>query len=160
MFNVRHLVLAILVASAGCGADSTRPPDLAPVVTGKWRMASFDGLTVPATYAEFLDEPVDDRIVDVVIRLDSALKEFRADSTYVRVYYFTEIQDGEVAFRYLWGDHGRFSIAGRDPAAITLTSEYYENLGAAGQVAATGDIQLIEPLWVGEDPRSTTWVKR
>jgi hypothetical protein len=152
------------LAIAACGTDSTTVtgPTPTPIATiGMWRMQSFDARAVPAAYAEFFDEPVGDRIVHhVEIRLDSAVKELRADSTYVRRYYFSELQDGVVAYRYQWGDHGRFSIDGATPARITLTSEYIQNLSAAGHVSAAGAIELSEPLWLGEENRNTVWTKR
>jgi hypothetical protein len=164
MLKSLTLALTCCIAIAACGTESTPVvgPTPTPIATiGTWRMQSFDARPVPSAYAEFFDEPVDDRIVrHVEIRLDSAVNELRADSTYVRRYYFTELQDGVVAFRYGWGDHGKFSIDGRTPARITLTSEYIQNLSAAGRVAATGAIELSEPLWLGEANRNTVWTKR
>jgi hypothetical protein len=155
------LVLTACIAASACGTEPTGVRDPTPIATiGSWRMQSFDARPVPGTYAEFFDEPVDGRIVHYVeIRLDSAVKQLRADSTYVRSYYFTERQDGVAAYRYLWGDHGRFSIDGRSPAQITLTSEYIQNLSASGHVSATGALELSEPLWLGEANRNTIWTK-
>ena len=161
MPNVRRLAVVTLTVLMGCSGELTPPVDPTPVVTGNWRLKSFDDKQVPATYVEFFDEPVDDRIVEhVIIRLDSAKKVMRADSTYVRSYYFTEIQDGVELYKYSWGDHGRYTVARATPAAITLTSEYIENLSAAGHVSPAGDLQLSEPLWISEDPRNTVWTKR
>ena len=162
MLRPHTFALAGCIAIAACGSESTAPAAPTPIaIGGKWRMQSFDARPVPGTYAEFFDEPVGDRIVRYVeIRLDSALKELRADSLYERSYYFTELQDGVAAFRYRWGDHGKFSITGLTPAEITLTSEYIQNLSATGRVSATGDIELSEPLWLGEEPRRTVWKKQ
>ena len=164
MLRPHTLALAACIALAGCGTDSSAVvgPSPTPVATiGTWRMRSFDALLVPGTYAEFFNEPVGDRIVGhVEIRLDSAVNELRADSTYVRRYYFTELQDGVVAVRYGWGDHGRFSVDARTPAQITLVSEYIQNLSAEGRVTAAGALELSEPLWLGEANRGTVWTKR
>ena len=164
MHKAHYLALAGCIAIAACGSDSTlvAGPTPTPIATiGKWRMKAFDTRLVPNTYAEFFNEPVGDRIVRYTeIRLDSAVKELRADSTYVRRYYYTELQDNVVAYRYFWGDHGKFSIDGRTPAQITLTSEYIQNLSAAGRVVADGAIELSEPLWLGEEPRNTVWAKQ
>ena len=166
MLKVHYLALAGCIAIAACGSDSTvvagPTPTPTPIATiGTWRMKAFDTRLVPSTYAEFFNAPVGDRIVRYTeIRLDSAVKELRADSTYVRRYYFTELQDNVVAYRYFWGDHGKFSIDGRTPAQITLTSEYIQNLSATGRVSATGAIELSEPLWLGEEPRNTVWAKQ
>jgi hypothetical protein len=54
----------------------------------------------------------------------------------------------------------KFSIDGRTPARITLTSDYIQNLSATGRVAATGAIELSEPLWLGEENRNTVWEKQ
>jgi hypothetical protein len=163
MLKPSTLALAGCIVIAACGTDSTAVagPTPTPIATlGAWRMQSFDARPVPGTYAEFFDEPVGDRIRYAEIRLDSAVSELRADSTYARRYYFTELQDSVVAFRYGWGDHGKFAIDGRTPARITLTSEYIQNLSATGRVAATGAIELSEPLWLGEANRSTVWTKQ
>ena len=163
MLKPSTFALAGCIAIAACGTQSTAVPSPPPTpiaTVGTWRMESFDGRAVPGAYAEFFDEPVGDRIVrHVEIRLDSAVNELRADSTYVRRYYFTELQDGVVAFRYGWGDHGKFSVGGRPLAQITLTSEYIQNLSASGRVSATGAIELSEPLWLGEANRNTVWAK-
>lgn len=166
MLKVQTFALAACIALAGCGSDSTAvagpTPTPTPIATiGKWRMKSFDTRLVPNTYAEFFNEPVGDRIVRYTeIRLDSAVKELRADSTYVRRYYYTELQDNVVAYRYFWSDHGKFAIVGPTPAQITLTSEYIQNLSATGRVSATGALELSEPLWLGEEPRNTVWAKQ
>jgi hypothetical protein len=164
MLRTHTLALAGCIAIAACGSESTAPagPTPTPIaIVGKWRMKSFDARSVPNTYAEFFDEPVGGRIVRYTeIRLDSAVKELRADSTYERHYYFTELQDSVVAFRYQWGDHGKFSIDRPTSAGITLTSEYIQNLSATGRVSGSGDIELSEPLWLGEEPRSTVWAKQ
>ena len=164
MLKPYSLALAGFIALAACGGDSTAVAGPTPTPTatiGKWRLKSFDARPVPGTYAEFFDEPVGDRIVRYTeIRMDSALNELRADSTYVRRYYFSEIQDGVLVFRHNWGDHGKFSIDGSTPAGITLTSEYIQNLSATGRVSATGAIELSEPLWLSEAPRNTVWAKQ
>jgi hypothetical protein len=170
MLKIRTFALAGCIAIAACGSESTAVVDPTPTpapaptpiaTTGKWRIKSFDTRPVPNTYAEFFDQPVGDRIVRYTqIRLDSAVKELRADSTYTQHYYFTEIQDGAVVLRPNWGDHGKFSIDGSTPARITLTSEYIQNLSATGRVSATGAIELSETLWLGEEPRNTVWAKR
>src|SRR3954451_2888290 len=167
MIKAHALVLAGCIAIAACGTDSSAvagpipAPIPTPVVTiGKWRMQSLDARPVPGKYAEFFDEPVGDRIVRYTeIRLDSAVKELRADSTYLRRYYYSEFQDGVLAFRYSWSDHGKFSIDGATPRHITLTSEYFQNLSTTGRVSATGAIELSEQVWLGEEPRSTIWAK-
>jgi hypothetical protein len=159
---VRRALLLVhafaLVACADANAPVTPHP---PTIIGTWRMQSFDAHSLPANYAEFFDEPVDDHIVrHVEIRLDSAVKQMRADNTYERRYFFTEIHDGVVMLRYLWGDHGKFSISGTAPMAIVLTSEYIENLTTAGHVSASGQLELTEELWVGEEPRHTIWMRQ
>jgi hypothetical protein len=163
MLNIRSLALAGCVALAACGADSTAVPSPTPTpiaTLGTWRLKSFDARQVPATYAEYFDQEVGDRIVRYTeFRMDSAVKEMRADSTYVRRYYHTEIQDGVVVFRYVWFDHGKFSIDRSTPARITLTSEFIQNLSTAGRVSVSGDIELSESLWLSEEPRNTVWVR-
>src|SRR3954468_5154824 len=98
MLKAHFLALAGCIAIAACGGDSTAvagpTPTPTPIATiGEGRMKSFDARPVPSTYAEYFDEPVGDRIVRYTeIRLDSAVKELRADSTYTRRYFYTEIQ--------------------------------------------------------------------
>jgi hypothetical protein len=148
--------LLILVAFIAC-ADGTAPER---GLAGSWRMASFDGLTVPATYVEFFDVPIGDHIVDhVIIRLDSAKKEMTADSTYERRYFFSELHDGLVILRYSWGDHGTFTVGGSSANAILLVSEFIQNLETAGIITASGELHLNEELDIGEAPRATVWVQ-
>jgi hypothetical protein len=154
------LIWCALVLVA-CGDASAPAPPVPPNLAGDWRMQSFDGLVLPAAYAEFFDEPLGDGIIDhVEIRLDSAVKQMQGDSIYRRRYFFSELHDGTIVFRYFWGDHGKFSLSGTPPAAITLTSEYIQNLTSAGNASANGSIQLTEELWVGEEPRHTVWIKQ
>ena len=151
----RSKLLLVSVAVAAAGAEGTAP---ARGLEGNWRMLSFDGMTVPATYAEFFDEPVGDRIVEhVVIRLDSATKIMRTDSTYERRYYFSELHDGIRVIQYFWGDHGTFTVGVGADDAIHLVSEYIQNLDTPGTIAATGELNLSEELWIGETPRATVW---
>jgi hypothetical protein len=153
----RTFLLAFAALAAAC-SESIAP---ARGLEGNWRMTSFDGLAVPATYAEFFDEPVGDRIVEhVIIRLDSASKIMRADSTYERRYFFSELHDGVIVIRYLWGDHGTFTVGVGAADAIHLVSEYIENLDTPGTIAANGELHLSEELWVGETPRATIWTRR
>lgn len=157
-----RLAACALAALAACGDPGTSPAPVLPLdLTGNWTMKSFDTRAVPANYAEFFDELVGDHVVaHVEIRLDSAIKAMRRDRTYERRYYFTELHDGVVAFRYLWGDHGKFSVSASPTYAIQLTSEYIQNLTASGSISAAGNIELTEPIWLGEDPRHTVWIKR
>lgn len=151
----RTLVFFSLVSACSEGTAPDRG------LEGNWRMTSFDGLTVPATYAEFFDEPVGDRIVEhVIIRLDSAKKVLRTDSTYERRYFFSELHDGVLVIQYLWGDHGTFTVGGSGVSSIHLISEYIQNLDTPGTIAANGDLHLSEELWIGEAPRATVWIKR
>lgn len=155
--NRCSLLLLSSALAAAC-SDSTAP---ARGLEGNWGMTSFDGLSVPATYAEFFDEPVGDRIVEhVIIRLDSAGKIMRADSTYERRYFFSELHDGVVVIRYLWGDHGTFTVGVGAADAIHLVSEYIQNLDTPGTIAASGELHLSEELWIGETPRATVWTQR
>lgn len=125
-------------------------------VAGTWRLHSFDGKAVPATYAFYPDEPTDIGVVDVEIRLDSAKMLLRSDGVYPsRLYCFTEVQAGIERFRYCWGDHGGFAVP--QPGAVSLWSEYIQNLSASGTVTSAGALRLSEPLWVGEAARSTEW---
>lgn len=151
----RCRLLLVSVALAVACADGTAP---ARGLEGNWRMLSFDGMTVPATYAEFFDEPVGDRIIEhVIIRLDSAVKVMRADSTYERRYSFSELHDGVLVIQYFWGDHGTFSVGVGAADAIHLVSEYIQNLDTPGTIASTGELHLSEELWIGETPRATVW---
>jgi hypothetical protein len=135
-------------------------PTAAGHLASQWRMASFDGLVVPAVYATFYDEPVGDVIIGVVeIRLDSAKKVMSGDGKYQRRYYFTELHDGLVALRYFWGDHGQFELGQTVPVPLTLTSDYIEHLTTSGRVAIDGRLELSESLWIGEMPRATIWLR-
>ena len=155
--NRCKLLLCCVALTAAC-SDGTAPER---GLEGNWRMTSFDGLAVPATYAEFFDEPVGDRIVaHVIIRLDSAVKTMRADSTYERRYLFSELHDGVIVIRYFWGDHGTFTVGAGAANAIHLVSEYIENLDTPGTIAANGDLHLSEELDIGETPRATVWTRR
>ena len=139
-------------AQATITVTATQPAHIA----GAWRMQSFDGKAVPATYAFFPDAPIDGGIVDVNIRLDSAKMTLRSDGVYSsRQYCFTELHDDVPRFRYCWGDHGRFSL-GNPAGRIAFVSEYIENLSASGTVTK-GGLSLTEPLEIGEPPRSTLW---
>lgn len=139
-------------AEATITVTATQPAHLA----GAWRMQSFDGKTVPATYAFFPDEPVEGDIVDVNIRLDSAKMTLRNDGIYpFRQYCFTELHDDVPRYKYCWGDHGRFFL-GNPAGRIALVSEYIQNLSASGNVTKDG-LGLTEPLWISEAPRSTLW---
>jgi len=137
-------------------------PAQAAEIAGRWRLRSFADRVVPATYAEFFDEPVGDRIVGhVVIRLDSAILDIEPDGEYARRYVFSEFHDGVLAFRYLWGDFGQLSLGdllarGR----VTLVSDYIQHLFADGAVHADRTIRLREPLWVGEEVQRTVWEPR
>ena len=137
-------------------------PGQAADLAGWWRLVSFDGQTLPAAYAVFLDEPVGDRIIGrVEIRLDSAVKIMRADGLYQRQYCFTELHDDVTVLRYCWGDHGRFTVSVVERRSrLTLVSEYIQNLDADGEARADGTLSLTEPLWVGESPRQTVWSRR
>ena len=153
----KPITVLFVLTLTGC-VDGTAP---ARGLAGNWRMMSFDGLTVPATYAEFFDEPVGDRIVEhVIIRLDSATKVMRPDSTYERRYFFGELHDGVLVIQYLWGDHGTFTVGAGAANAIHLTSEYIQNLDTPGIIASSGELHLTEELWIGETPRSTIWAQR
>ncbi len=143
------LVLAVLPAQAG-------------ELAGRWRLRSFEDRLLPAAYAEFFDEPVGDRIVrHVEIRLDSAILDIEPDGEYARRHIFTEWHDGVVAFRYLWGDHGQLALGGVTArGAVSLESDYIQNLRAEGTVHADRTIRLREPLWVGEALQRTVWEPR
>jgi hypothetical protein len=144
-------------AQANVSVIPTVPQHLAPA----WRMESFDGHALPAAYAIFYDEPVGDRIIaKVEIRLDSATKAMTATATYERRYWFTELHDDVPAYKYMWGDHGRFVLGGNVPVPLTLTSEYIENLVTGGTVRSDGRLALSEELWIGEARRATLWVRR
>jgi hypothetical protein len=155
-FGVATIVATVegKTAQAVVTVTATQPAHLA----GLWRMRSFDGKTLPAAYAVFYDEVVGDRVVEVVeIRLDSARVQLRDDGLYpFRQYCFTELHDLVPMFKYCWGDHGRF-VLGNPPGRIVFTSEYIQNLSAAGTVTTAGEVALTEPLWVSETPRSTIW---
>lgn len=141
-------------AEAAITVTATLPAHL----VGWWRMQSFDGKTVPATYWSEDDAPIDTlgNVADVVIRLDSARMEMRADGTYpYRQYCFSELHDGVLQFRYCWGDFGRFTLP--QPGALSLVSEYIQNLTASGSVTVGGDLALLEPLVTQEPPRATVW---
>jgi hypothetical protein len=136
------------------------PKEAAHLAAG-WRMESFDGHVVPAAYAIFYDEPVGDRIIaKVEIRLDSAIKTLGSDARYERRYYFTELHDDVEMYKYLWGDHGTFTLGATMPVPVTLTSEYIENLFTPGHVTSDGRVALNEELWVGEARRATVWVRK
>src|SRR5688500_5807330 len=145
-------------------ASRRRPPLLSfrpQHLAAAWRMESFDGQAVPAAYAIFHDVPVGDRVVArVEIRLDSATKAMTSTATYERRYWFTELHDNVVAFKYMWGDHGRFVLGGTIPVPLTLTSEYIQNLMTPGSVRSDGRLALNEELWIGETRRATLWVRR
>jgi len=144
-------------AQAAVTVIPTAPQHLAAA----WRMESFDGQALPAAYAIFHDVPVGDRIVArVEIRLDSATKAMTSTATYERRYWFTELHDNVVAFKYMWGDHGRFVLGGTIPVPLTLTSEYIQNLMTPGSVRSDGRLALNEELWIGEARRATLWVRR
>jgi hypothetical protein len=129
-------------------------------LASQWRMKSFDGLALPAVYATFFDEPVDDRIIGKVeIRLDSATKVMSGDGKYQRRYYFTELHDGAVALKYFWGDHGQFTLGQGVPVPLTLTSDYIQYLVTPGNVAIDGRLEFTESLWIGETPRATVWTR-
>ena len=143
-------------AAATVSVIATQPVHLAAI----WRLESFDGHATPSAYLILHDEPVGDRIIaKVEIRLDSATKTMASDATYQRRYYFTELHDDVVKLKYLWGDHGRFAIGGTAPVPLTLTSEYIQNLVTSGRVTADGRLALTEQLWLGDDARSTMWVR-
>lgn len=126
-----------------------------------WRMESFDGHTVPAVYAVFYDDTIGDRIIaKVEIVLDSATKVMTTAARYERRYWFSELHDGVLAFRYMWGDRGSFALGGTVPVPLTLTSEYIENLMTPGSVRTDGRLALNEELWIGETRRATLWVRR
>jgi hypothetical protein len=130
-------------------------------LAASWRMESFDGHVLPAAYALFYDEPVGDRIIaKVEIRLDSATKTMGGTGLYERRYYFTELHDEVEVLKFLWGDHGRFTLGTTMPVPLTLTSEYIQNLFTPGHVTSNGRLALNEELWVGEARRATVWVKR
>jgi hypothetical protein len=140
-------------------AISVVPTD-AGHLASQWRMQSFDGLTLPAAYVTFYDEPVGDRIIGVVeIRLDSATKLMSSDNKYQRRYYFSEVHDGVVVLKYLWGDHGQFVLGQGVPVPVTLTSEYIQHLTTPGHIATDGRLELTESLWIGETPRATVWTR-
>ncbi len=144
-------------AHAAVAVIPTAPQHLAAA----WRMESFDGHALPAAYAIFHDVPVGDRIIGKVeIRLDSATKAMTGTATYERRYWFTELHDNVVAFKYMWGDHGRFVLGGTVPVPLTLTSEYIENLMTPGSVRGDGRLALNEELWIGETRHATLWVRR
>jgi hypothetical protein len=139
-------------------AAITVVPTVAGDLASSWRMQSFDGLALPAAYATFYDEPVGDRIVGVVeIRLDSATKVMSSGGKYQRRYYFSELHDGVVMLKYLWGDHGQFKLGQGVPVPLTLTSEYIQHLMTPGHVSIEGRLELSESLWIGEMPRATVW---
>jgi hypothetical protein len=127
-------------------------------LASQWRMQSINGLALPAVYATFYDEPVGDVIIGVVeIRLDSATKVMSSDGKYQRRYYFSELHDGIVVLKYLWGDHGQFALGQGIPVPLTLTSDYIQHLTTVGHVAIDGRLELTESLWIGEAPRATIW---
>jgi hypothetical protein len=133
-------------------------PTQAAHLAGTWRMTSFDGLTVPAPYVILLNEPVGDKIVArVEIRLDSAKKTLTTAGLYQRFYYFTELHDDVVVIKYGWGDHGTFTLGANVPVAVTLTSEYIQNVFTPGQVTSDGRLSLSEELWLSEPRRATIW---
>lgn len=131
-------------------------------LAGSWQMRSFDGLTLPVAYSSFRDKPIGARILGLSeIPLDSAVMELTDDDRHVRRYYFSELHDGLLAYRYLWGDHGRMTLGGiLARGAVSLVSEYIQNLYAQGTVYADRTLRLLEPLWIGEAFRHTTWELR
>ena len=147
------------------GKSAQAAVSVIPTVPGhlaaSWRMESFDGHALPAVYAVFYDAPVGDSVIARVdIRLDSATKTMRTTATYERRYWFTELHDGTIVYRYMWGDHGTFVLGGNVPVPLTLTSEYIQNLMTPGNVRADGRLALSEELWLGETRRATLWVRR
>jgi hypothetical protein len=136
-------------------------PTNAGHLAASWRMDSFSGKTVPAAYRLYFDEPVGDEIIaKVEIRLDSAHKIMTGAGTYQRQYCFTELHDDVAAYKYCWGDHGKFALSAQLPVSLTLTSEYIQNLFSAGIVAQDGRLTLNESLWVQEELHATVWVRR
>lgn len=76
------------------------PPTEPGALAGAWRMASFEGVTVPGAYAVFPNQPVDDHIVGrVEIRVDSAMMAISGDR-YQRRYCFTELHDEAPMYKY------------------------------------------------------------
>jgi hypothetical protein len=144
-------------AETGVTVTATQPAHLA----GWWRMQSFDGKTLPASYWYEADSPIDDdgNTADVDIRLDSARLQMGTDGRYpFRQYCFTELHDAVARFQYCWGDHGVFSVP--QPGVLSMWSEYIENLSAAGSVTTSGQLSLTEPLWLSETPRATIWARQ
>jgi hypothetical protein len=160
--TIRGAASALLLLAAACGdtaAPITPGEPTAVDLAGRWRMQSFAGKAVPGTYRFFPDEPTDQGPRDVTIRLDSAKMTLTAGGRYLaRQYCFSELHDTVVRFRYCWGDHGTFTLA-FPPGTITLTSEFIENLSAAGTVTSTTTLSLTEELWTQEEKLPTVWVR-
>src|SRR5687767_6903377 len=144
-------------ASADVTVIPTQPAHLA----SKWKMDSFDAKPLPAAYQLFYNEPVGDRVVGVVeIRLDSAIKTMTTLNRYQRTYYFTELHDGVVQLKYLWGDHGQVTLGAGAPVPVSMVSEYIQNLSTAGVVRLDAKLALNEELWISESKRATIWSRR
>jgi hypothetical protein len=154
-------VVAATVDGKSAMAEVNVVPTTASHLAANWKMDSFDNKTVPAAYALFYNEPVDDRIIGVVeIRLDSARKSISTAGIYQRTYFFSEYHDGVKVLSYLWGDHGQLNVGTGLPVPVSMFSNFIQNLTTAGHVSPDVKLVLSEELWVGEAKHATIWSRR
>lgn len=132
-----------------------------PDVTGHWLLDRVGDSPTPMVYW-YGKETIDGRLVDVHIFVDSARATVSADGRYTRRYFFSERHDGQLMFRYGWGDHGRWTLR-RDTVSggilVEMVSEWIQHLRTDGAFV-DGQFQLQEQLYAGEDRFATRWRRR
>ncbi|MCU0636611.1 MAG: hypothetical protein MUE41_17205 [Gemmatimonadaceae bacterium] len=155
---VRTGETVVTVSSAGVSA--TLPVRVTATVQdaallGRWRMATLDSMSLPASYARFTERhPETGAVLRVDIQIDSATMELRDGGRYTRRYYFTEWHDGVRYLRYGWGDLGVWQ---QPRGVLFMESNWIQNLRTDGLVLGARVLRMDEVLWHGEATRRTAW---
>ncbi len=142
-----------LTAGSGCVGDTTvivQPPVVAPRLAGNWRAHDLRGALLPAVAERF-----EDAVSVTEFRLDSARLELTAGGRYTRTVAYSEWLNAdktrpglwELRFRARYSDFGTVALS---DSALTLTSDWIQNLVVPGTVSANGTLRLRHGLTPGD----------
>jgi hypothetical protein len=151
--RVALAVCVVVTAGSGCVGDTTlivQPPVIAPQLTGSWRAHDLRGALLPTVAERF-----EDAVSVTEFRLDSVRLDLSAAGRYTRMVAYSEWLNAdksrpgawELRFRARYSD---FGTVARTDSALTLTSDWIQNLVVPGTLSADGSLRLRHGLTPGD----------
>ena len=141
MSVVSRLGFALLVLATACGDGATTPSTPA----GQYALEQAGGQPLPGTVFDELISP-GGTTPDFQLRIivSSGSLTLADDGTYRHEMHFTSTIDGVAQPSGVWGDHGRYTLAGD---SVHFDSEFIQNLAFAGAFAG-GRLEIEHDLAV------------